>query len=126
MHWPVLFQISIVTTNIYVLAQECPRISSPHGEPGKEVKTEIECALQCKVKFNCFGYLYKNHKEFLLGPNSYQSNCVLQTIWDKNFLAEEVLIQTEYKVSKVGTVIRKKNHRGWSSIIRTDVFSSGA
>ena len=91
----LLFLFSII------FAQKCQRTSSSHGEPGKSENSEIGCALQCKAKWNCFGYLYKNYHDFLEGPNSYQSNCVLQTVWDKNFLAEEILSPNEYNVSKV-------------------------
>ena len=84
-----------------IFAQDCPKISSIHGEPGDEVKSEFDCALQCKTKWNCYGYLYKNHSKFHTGPNSYQSNCVLQTVWDKKILAEVVLSPNEYNISKV-------------------------
>ena len=102
MNSPVVL-LSFFIFNIF--AQNCPRISSIHGEPRDEANSEIDCALQCKIKWNCFGYLYKNHDEFFTGPNSYQSNCVLQTIWDKNFLAEEVLNPNEYNISKVKSMI---------------------
>ena len=98
MYSPVVFLLFFIFN---IFAQNCPKISSIHGEPGDGAKSEIDCALQCKIKWNCFGYLYKNHNEFLTGPNSYQSNCVLQTVWDKNFLAEEVSSPNEYNISKV-------------------------
>ena len=98
MYSPVVLFLFFISN---IFAQNCPRISSIHGEPGNEAKSEIDCALQCKIKWNCFGYLYKNHNEFLTGANSYQSNCVLQTVWDKNILAEEVLNPSEYNISKV-------------------------
>ena len=98
MYSPAVFLLFFIFN---IFAQDCPKISSIHGEPGDEVKSEIDCALQCKIKWNCFGYLYKNHNEFLTGPNSYQSNCVLQTVWDKNILAELVLSPNEYNISKV-------------------------
>ncbi len=80
---------------------QCPRASSPNGEAGLEAETELDCALQCKMSKSCFSFAYKDYKEFKGGPNSFASNCLLQTVWDNNFLAQEVLQENEYSHPKV-------------------------
>jgi len=44
--------------------------------------------------------MFKALKDFQKGPNSFSSNCMLQTAFDRHFMAEEVLQNNEY-INKV-------------------------
>ena len=83
------------------IESKCLRTPSSHGENGPIANHETQCAMTCKAKSDCYGYLFKSKAEFDKGPNEYESNCILQTVWDKEFLSQDVLTQSSYEKSKV-------------------------
>ena len=41
--------------------------------------------------------MFKSLAEYKKGPNSFSSNCILQTAFDNNFMSEELLVPSEYE-----------------------------
>ena len=52
---------------------------------------------QCKARHDCYAYQFKEFEDFQKGPNAYSSNCVLETAFDRNIFAEEVLKSNDYQ-----------------------------
>ena len=82
------------------VASECPRSPSPLGKFGFVSNCEVECALQCKAMHDCLAYQFMEFRHFQTPGNSLESNCVLQTAWDLDFVAEEMIDQNLYGFNK--------------------------
>ena len=92
----LLFPIVLKSTESIITESKCLRTPSSHGENGPIVNKETQCAMFCKARFDCYGYLYKLKADFDKGPNEYESNCIFQTVWDKEFLSQDILTPSSY------------------------------
>ena len=92
----LIFGLNLVHLNLGI----CPRTPQIGGIPGPLAKTELGCALNCKNRHDCFAYLFKNLEDFLVGPNTFESNCMLETVFDRSFLTEQIQNENEY-ISKI-------------------------
>ena len=61
-------------------------------------------SFQCKTKYDCFAYLFKPLEDFKAEPNTFESNCMLESAYDRSFLSEQARTENEYK-SKVNSKI---------------------
>jgi hypothetical protein len=76
---------------------QCPVSPQPAGKSRPTVMVESMCAISCQNSLNCVQYLFKDHQDFLNSANNdFETNCVLQTAFDYNFMAEEVINATGY------------------------------
>jgi hypothetical protein len=76
---------------------QCPISPQVAGKTGPTVMVESMCAISCRNSLDCIQYLFKDQQDFLnSGTNSFETNCVLQTAFDYNFMAEEVIDATGY------------------------------
>lgn len=62
---------------------------------------ELICAMQCTGNTTCYSYRYQDYNEFMNSMSTTPSNCLLQTAFENNFLAEEVLSSTVMGSAKV-------------------------
>ncbi len=76
---------------IHEVTSECPKSPSPLGSYGFVSKSEAECALQCKAWYDCNAYQFMDFGQFQSSSHSLESNCVLQTAWDLDFIAHEMI-----------------------------------
>lgn len=86
----LLFQLLILNS------EQCTDPPNHKGINGRIVTSELDCALECKAKHDCYAYQFKKHEDFVSGANTYPSNCILQTIWDWNFLTDDIIESNEY------------------------------